>query len=355
MHTSRTRRGAFAATAAALALALSACSGSGNGTESNAGAETGSGDLSSVKIALIPGGSHPYFQPWKTAGPEAATEFKLGGVDYNETSEWDQTKQNEVINSLAAQGTNAFGIFSVSPTDINTTFTKLKDQGFAVASLGNCPAGDTNAADFCLSTDTEVAAYKAAQAAIEAMGGKGTLVHGTGNNVDTNTQRRIAGVEKAVAETNGAVTLLPHLTDIDKDLSTAQKAVADLLAAKGSEIQGFVSTAYNPAVASAAAVAAAGLPIKVVAIDDDETILAGIKDGSVAATVVQNPVGQARIGSWALAQLQTGTCTMAEPGVIVDSGSFIVNKDNVDTYGDEQTAESAKLMDQFANELLTCK
>ena len=35
------------------------------------------------------------------------------------------------------------------------------------------------------------------------MGGEGALVHLTGNNVDSNTQRRIAGVRKAIAETNG--------------------------------------------------------------------------------------------------------------------------------------------------------
>ena len=68
------------------------------------------------------------------------------------------------------------------------------------------------------------------------MGGQGNLVHLTGNKVDSNTQRRIAGVQKAVDETGGKVKLIDTITDIDKDLQTAQKAVADLLAAKGSQI-----------------------------------------------------------------------------------------------------------------------
>lgn len=349
----KTVRGLCAAAAiAALALTTAGCTSKSEGS-TDAGAAAG-GELSTVKVALVPGGSHPYFQPWAEAGELAVTDFGLGGTTVNETAEWDQAKQNEVLNSLAAQGYNAFGIFGVSPTDINTTFASLKKQGFAVGSLGSCPAGDINEADFCLSTDTEVAAYKAAQAAIEAMGNTGTLVHLTGNNVDANTQRRIKGVEKAVAETNGAVTLFPAVTDIDKDLSTAQKAVADLLAAKGSEINGFVSTAYNPAVASASAVKASGLPIVVVAIDDDKAILDGIKDGSVSATVVQNPVGQAYVGSWVLAQLQTGTCTMKTPGVTVDSGSFVVTAANAATYAEEQSAASDQIMDTFANDLLTC-
>lgn len=348
--------------------ALAGCSTRGSTTNaddgpvSSGGGSTGGpsgGDVvlkdgSAVKVALIPGGAHPYFQPWKQAGQRAKADFGLGGVTFDETAEWDQAKQNNLVDSLAARGYNAFGVFGVSPTDVNTTFEDLKSKGLAVASLASCPAGDTNEADFCLSTDVKLAAYKAAKTTIKAMGGKGTLVHLTGNNVDSNTQRRIKGVEKAVAETNGTVKLLPPVTDIDKDLQTAQKAVSDLLAAKGRQIDGIVTTAYNPAVAAAQGVQKTGLPIKVVAIDDDAKILGGIRDGSVHATVVQNPYGQAYIGSWVLALLQTKQCQMRQPGVVVDSGSFVVTKKNVDTYDKERQAKTEELKNQFATELLSC-
>jgi len=309
---------------------------------------------SEVKVALVPGGPHQYFQPWKPAIQQAKSDFALGGGTFDETSEWDQAKQNSLVNSLASQGYNAFGIFGVSPTDINSTFSDLKAKGASVASLGSCPAGDSDAADFCLSTDVGDAAYKAAKATIDAMGGQGKLVHLTGNNVDSNTQRRIAGVEKAVAETGGKVTVLTTITDVDKDLQTAQKAVSDLLSAHGKEIQGIVTTAYNPAVAAADGVKAAKLPIKVVAIDDDPAILAGIKDGSVSATVAQNPTGQAYVGSWALSQLASGACTMAKPGETVDSGSFVVTKSNVDSYDGERKAKSDQLTQQFKTSVLKC-
>ncbi|QKW17744.1 substrate-binding domain-containing protein [Kitasatospora sp. NA04385] len=358
------RRSAVSAAAALtlLALASTACTVKSADTSApTGGAATHGGkgsaelaDGSKTKIALVPGGAHPYFQPWKQAGADAEKSLGLGDVTYDETSEWDQQKQNNLLSTLAARGYNAFGVFGVSPTDINTTFADLKSQGFAVASLASCPAGGKNEADFCLSTDVEVAAYKAAQATIEAMGGQGTLVHLTGNNVDANTQLRIKGVQKAVQETGGKVTLLQTTTDIDKDLQTAQKAVADLLAAKGDQIQGIVSTAYNPAVAAAEAVHESGAKVKVVAIDDDAKILSAIKDGSVSATVVQNPVGQAKIGAWALALLQSKQCAMAEPGKVVDSGSFVVTKENVDTYDEARKAKTAELKKQFADEYLSC-
>ncbi|MFJ8504211.1 substrate-binding domain-containing protein [Streptomyces avermitilis] len=333
---------------------------SGTQTQAPASGKAGTGtaelaDGSGIKVALVPGGAHPYFQPWKAAGAAAKKEYGLGDVAFDETSEWDQQKQDNLVSTLAARGYNAFGIFGVSPTDINTTFADLKSQGFAVASLASCPAGGTDRADFCLSTDVEVAAYKAAKAAIEAMGGKGTLVHLTGNNVDANTQLRIKGVAAAVKESGGKVKLLQTITDVDKDLQTAQKAVSDLLAAKGNQIQGIVTTAYNPAVAAADAVKSSGAKAKVVAIDDDAKILSAIKDGSVAATVVQNPVGQAEVGSWALALLQTKQCTMRHPGQIVDSGSFVVSKADVGTYDAARKAKTEQLKKQFADTVLTCK
>lgn len=316
--------------------------------------EAADADFSDVQLALVPGGPHPYFQPWQDGGQAAVDEFGIAGTTFNETAEWDQTKQNSAIDSLAAQGYTAFGIFGVSPTDINTTFSRLKDEGFAVASLASCPAGDTNEADFCLSTDTGEAAYLAAQAVIEEMDGEGNLVHLTGNAVDSNTQRRIEGVQRAIDETDGGVSLLTTITDIDTDLQTAQQAVSDLLAAQGDEVQGIVTTAYNPAVAATSAVEQTGLDIEVIAIDDDEVILNAIREGVISGTVVQNPWGQAYVGGWALAALDTDLCTMNEPGLIVDSGSFLVTQDNVDTYDDERRATSMDLLEDFQTEYLSC-
>ncbi|MBM9506350.1 substrate-binding domain-containing protein [Actinacidiphila acididurans] len=350
MRSSLTRR-TLALSAGLLALAVAAA---GCAKKSDTHSAAGHGlSAAKVGVALVPGGPHPYFQPWKPTLQKAKTDFGLGQVTFNETSGWDQTTQNSVLKSLAAHGYNAFGVFGVSPDNINSTFSDLKRQGFHVASLGSCPAGSTDEADFCLSTDVEQAAYKAAKAAIAAMGGHGKLVHLTGNKTDSNTARREAGVAKAVAETGGKVTLVQTVTDIDTDLQTAQKAVADLLAAKGSAIGGIVNTAYNPAVASAAAVKKAGLPIKVVAIDDDPTILADIKDGSVTASVVQNPVGQAYVGSYVLMKL-AGGCTMRTPGLTVDSGSFVVTSANVGTYDNDRQAKTAQLKKDFDGSYLSC-
>jgi ribose transport system substrate-binding protein len=343
----------FRSVVAVVLLAASGTAACTKKTNTNASASTAL-KPAQVKVALVPGGAHAYFQPWKNAAAKAKTDFGLGDVTFNETAGWDQTKQNDLLNSLAAQGYNAFGVFGVAPENINTTFDTLKTKGIHVASLASCPAGNTDDADFCLSTDVQQAAYQAAKAAIDAMGGQGNLVHLTGNKIDSNTVRRIAGVQQAVDESGGKVKLIDTVTDIDLDLQTAQKAVADLLAAKGSQINAIVTTAYNPAVASAAAVKQANLPIKVIGINDDPVIIDGVRDGSVAATVLQNPVGQAYVGAYALMKL-AGGCTMNTPGVVIDSGWFIVTKANIDTYDNDRQAKTDSLKKDFDSKYLSCK
>ncbi|HEX4221207.1 MAG TPA: sugar ABC transporter substrate-binding protein [Pseudonocardiaceae bacterium] len=342
-------RAALPVAVLAVALVAAGCAKSSTAAGSAHGISAGQ-----VKVALVPGGPHPYFQPWKAAAQQAKSDFSLGGITFNETSGWDQTTQNSVLTSLEAQGYNAFGVFGVSPDNINSTFSKLKHDGFPAASLGSCPAGSTDDADFCLATDVQQAAYKAAKIAIQAMGGQGNLVHLTGDKTDSNTARRIAGVQQAVDETGGKVKLIQTITDIDTDLQTAQKAVADLLAAKGSQINAIVNTADNPAIASAAAVKQAGLPIKVVAIDDDPTVIADIKAGTVTATIAQNPVGQAYVGSYALMKL-AGGCTMKTQGQVIDSGSFEVTQSNVDTYDTQRQATTKQLKTDFDTKYLSCK
>lgn len=343
------RSSIFPVAVLAVALVAAGCAKSTVQSDSSKGIAAGQ-----VKVALVPGGPHPYFQPWKAAAQQAKTDFSLGGITFNETSGWDQTTQNSVLTSLEAQGYNAFGVFGVSPDNINATFSKLKHDGFPAASLGSCPAGSIDNADFCLATDVRQAAYKAAKIAIQAMGGQGNLVHLTGNKTDSNTARREAGVQQAVEETGGKVKLIQTVTDIDTDLQTAQKAVADLLAAKGSQINAIVNTADNPAIASAAAVKQAGLPIKVVAIDDDPTVIADIRAGTVTATIAQNPVGQAYDGAYALMKL-AGGCTMNNPGQIIDSGSFEVTQSNVDTYDTQRQAMTKQIKSDFDTKYLSCK
>ena len=153
---------------------------------------------------------------------------------------------------------------------------------------------------FCFGTDTGNSAYLGTKELIKAMGGKGRIAHFTGFLVDPNTQLRIDAVEKAAKETNGAVTVVQVIADIDAP-EPAEEKINAYLAAHAGDVDGIVTTAWVPAVVAANALRKIGdKRIRMVGIDHDEVVLKAIKDGYVDGTMLQNPYGQGYIGSYAL-------------------------------------------------------
>src|SRR5665213_2675169 len=166
------------------------------------------------KIALIPGGPHPYFAPWEQAAADAKKDFGIAAVDFKVPSDWKLNLQTELIDSLAAQGYKAFGIFPGDAVGINSTVSELKGNGLLSAALAGCAQDPTDMA-FCLGTDVYNSAYLGTKELITAMGGKGNIVHIAGLLVDPNTTLRESAVQKAGDETGGAVKLLQTVADTD--------------------------------------------------------------------------------------------------------------------------------------------
>src|SRR3954452_15673292 len=79
----------------------------------------GGASASDNKIALVPGGPHPYFAPWEQAAADAAKDFGIAAVEYKVPSEWKLEAQTELLESLAAQGTNGFGVFPGDAVGVN--------------------------------------------------------------------------------------------------------------------------------------------------------------------------------------------------------------------------------------------
>ena len=316
---------------------------------------------SDTKIAIIPGGPHPYFAPWELAAADAQKDFGIASVEYKVPAEWKLERQTELVESLAAQGVNAFGIFPGDAVGINSTVSEFKSNGIPAIALGGCAQDPTDMA-FCLATDVSASAYMGTKALIEAMGGKGAVVHMAGLLIDPNTQLRVQAVEKAVAETNGAVTLLQTIGDTDNQEKGDQKINA-LLASQKDNVGGIIATGYVSSVVTATALKNLGdKRIKMIGIDDDKIVLDGITDGFVSGTMAQNPYGQAYIGAYAL-DLIAGGCTVKadapwvktpQTAHFIDSGTLLISSANSGTYKDDLKALTKKLQASFKDTYLTC-
>lgn len=314
------------------------------------------------RIALIPGGPHPYFAPWEQAAADAQKDFGIAAVDFKVPPEWKLELQVELIESLAAQGYTGFGIFPGDAVGINSTIAELKDAGIPAAALAGCTQDPTEMS-FCLGTDVYKSAYLGTKFLIDAMGGNGAIVHLAGLLVDPNTTLRVAAVEKAVEETGGAVTLLQTVADTDAQEAADQKINA-LLAAQKDDIGGMIATGYIPSVVASTSLRNLGdKRIKFVGIDDDPIVLDAIRDGFVAGTMAQNPYGQGYIGAYVMDLMASGECStkadapwVETPQTVhfIDSGTLVISTDNIDSYADDLKTLTTEIQGGFKDIYLEC-
>ena len=151
-----------------------------------------------TKVALVPGGPHPYFAAWEQAGQDAMKDFNLGAADYRVPQKWELAQQSQLLESLLTQGYNSFLIFPGDAVGTNAVVQEITENGGQAIATAGC-LKDPTPALFCMGTDTGNSAYLGTKELIKAMGGKGKIAHFTGFLVDPNTQLRIDAVNKAPA------------------------------------------------------------------------------------------------------------------------------------------------------------
>ena len=313
-----------------------------------------------TRIALVPGGPHPYFSAWEQAGKDAARDFKLAAADYRVPQKWELSQQNQLLESLLTQGYNAFLVFPGDPVGSNSTVAELVDNNAPVLALAGC-FKDPTKASFCLGTDTGNSAYLGTKELLKALGGKKRIAHFTGFLVDPNTQLRIDAVAKAAKEEGAEVVQV--IADIDAP-EPAEEKINAYLAAHAGDVDGIVTTAWVPAVVAANALRKIGdKRIKMVGIDHDEVVLKAIKDGFVHGTMLQNPYGQGYIGAFVADRLRSGCTVKADapwkPNALtanfIDSGTVFAGPDAVDNYVASMQAITKELFATFEKTYLTCQ
>jgi ribose transport system substrate-binding protein len=321
-----------------------------------------SADAADVKVALVPGGPHPFFAPWEQAAADAKKDFNLADGEYKVPQEWKLDLQNKLLESLAAQGFNAFGIFPGDATGTNAMMQELLDFGAPSVAIGGCTQSPSPA-QFCLATDVYRSVYIGTKQLIKEMGGKGSILHVCSRLVDPNTVLRIAAIDKAIEEAGPDIKLYQHLPDTDSQ-ETGDQKINGLLAAKAAEIDGIISTGYVSSVVAARSLRNMGdKRIKMIGIDDDPIVLQAIKDGYLQGTMAQNPYGQGYIASYVLKRMHEG-CEIKEGApfqettqnkTFIDSGTLLIHAGNIDTYKDELKKIAKDIIGSFEAKYMTCK
>jgi ribose transport system substrate-binding protein len=187
------------------------------------------------------------------------------------------------------------------------------------------------------------------------MGDKGNILNVLETVTDINTKKRDEGVKEVVAK-HPNVHIIQTISDMTQQ-SVARNKIESALAARGSEIDGMITTGYNPTVAAAALLTerhknAQSKRIRFVGIDTDPTVLQAIRDGYIDGTIAQNPFGHGYI-SCALLKLMLDGWKPTKSYQFIEAGDVLITKENVDTYSKQIDAITQKIKDDLTTKYLT--
>ncbi len=244
--------------------------------------------------------------------------------------------QNALMDDLVAAGADAIMISSVDPKTSTDAFNRIAAQIPLFTTDSDAPQSDRIA--YLGSSNTE-AGEQAGKIAIGALPDGGKCMGFVGFLGADNAKERIAGFRQAV---DGKGIELVDVRGDDVDFAKARQNVDDVLSANP-EIDcmvGFYS--YNtPKIYEALQAAGKLNEITVIGFDEDPITLGGVKDGSIAGTVVQQPFEWGYQGMKLMASYLEGDKSMIPDNKLIIIPTKIIDKDNVDEFEADLKAKIA--------------
>jgi ribose transport system substrate-binding protein len=296
---------------------------------------------------------HPYIALCQKGAEAAAKDYNIK-IDTTVGQEWSQANETQNIEQQSARGYKAVSLFPGDPTGVNGLANSLRKHGIFVVSYGGQPHTPTPIS-FTVGTDIKGAAMRATEDLIKILGDKGNILNILETVTDVNTKLRDDGIHEVVAE-HPNVHIIQTISDMTQQ-SVARTKIESALAARGNEIDGIITTGYNPTVAASELLTerhknASAKQYHFIGIDTDPITIQAIRDGAIDGTIAQNPFAHGYI-SCAILKLMLDGYKPVKPYQLVDAGDVLVTKDNVDTYEQQVSAITDQLKKDLTTKYLT--
>jgi ribose transport system substrate-binding protein len=207
---------------------------------------------------------------------DVTVEFRLG--------DGTAADQKRIIDDLLAKGVDGIAISPVDPA--NQTAMLDDAAGKTLIFTHDSDAPDSKRECY-VGTDNVAAGRQAGELIKEALPKGGKIMLFVGQIDARNAQERLQGIKEAIAGT--AVQIIDVRTD-ETDRVRAKANVAETLVAHP-DVAALVGLwSYNgPAILNAVRDANKLGKVSIIAFDEEDETLAGVKDGAIAGTVVQQP------------------------------------------------------------------
>jgi len=262
-----------------LTLLFAACKPSTSGTNT-----AGAGSGTKHKLAFVTNNPSEFWTIARKGTEKAAKEIPDIEVEFRIPAGGTAAEQQSIIDDLLANGVKGIAISPVDPKNQTGMLDRVASQAVVVTQDSDAP--DSNRMCY-IGTDNVAAGRQAGQLLKEALPQGGKIMIFVGVLDAANAQQRYQGLKEAIAGSN--ITIIDVRTD-NTDRVRAKSNASDTIV-NNPDIAGMVGLwSYNgPAILSAVKEANKVDKIKIVAFDEEDETLNGVKDGAIYATVVQQP------------------------------------------------------------------
>lgn len=262
-------------------LLLSSCQPATSPTNSTTNANSTGGPH---KLAFVPNNASDFWVIARKGTEKAAQDIPGVQVDFRIPADGTAAEQQRIIDDLLAKGIHGIAISPVDPANQTAMLDRAASQAVVVTQDSDAP---TSKRECYIGTDNVAAGRQAGELLKEALPQGGKVMVFVGTLDAANAQQRYQGLREALAGSN--IEILGVRTD-NTDRVRAKANAADTLV-NNPDIAGMVGLwSYNgPGIVSAVNEANKAGKVKIVAFDEEDATLSGIKEGAIYATVVQQP------------------------------------------------------------------
>ncbi len=236
------------------------------------------------KLAFVTNNASDFWTIARKGTEKAAGELPNADVEFRINSDGTAAEQQRVVDDLLAKGIAGIAISPVDPVNQLQMLNRAAQQALVITQDSDAPSSNR----VCyIGTDNVAAGRQAGGLVKEALPQGGKIMVFVGTLDAANAQQRYQGLKEALQGSN--IQILDVRTD-STDRVRAKSNAADTLVNQP-DIGGMVGLwSYNgPAIVGAVRDAGKTGQVKIVAFDEEDETLNGIKEESIYATVVQQP------------------------------------------------------------------
>jgi ribose transport system substrate-binding protein len=251
------------------------------GTPSGGGAPA---PAKKLKLSFVSNNGASFWTIARAGCSDAEKELGNVEVDFRIPSTGSAAEQHQILNDLVARGVDGIAVSPIDPANQTDFLNKIASQTLFITTDSDAP--DSQRVCY-IGTDNVAAGTQAGKLIKEVLPQGGKIMIFVGKLDAQNAIERLQGIKQELAGSN--VQIIDVRTD-DTDPVRAQKNAEDTLV-KYPDIAALVGLwSYNgPAILNAVRGSGKIGQVKIVCFDEETDTLAGIADGAIYGTIVQQP------------------------------------------------------------------